>query len=132
MNKLTIFIVAALLLLSGCAKEECRIVSATINTQAANLEVHPETVRVRQGCTIDLRIVPPREILGDVTIKHEKFPEGGPADDEERWLDKKNTDSKDHILIKVPLVATKGLHKYSVAIPGFDTLDPNADVDPAN
>jgi len=80
MNKLTIFLVAVFLLLSGCAKQECRPVSATINTQAANIEVHPETVRVRRGCSIDLQIVPPREIMGDVTIKHEKFPGGGPGE----------------------------------------------------
>ncbi len=130
MNRIAILIATILLALSGCAKdkEECRHGSATINTEAKELTVDPETVRVRQGCTIELRIVPPREVVGDVTIKHEEFPIGAP--EAIRWLDKTNADSKELIVIEVPEDAVLGEHKYSVTIPGFEILDPFANVIP--
>ena len=99
---------------------------ATINTEAAKLEVHPKSVDVQKGCRLILRIVPPRKTMGDVTIKHEDSPVGAPSS----WLNKTNADSTDLILIDVPDDATEGKYKYSVAIPDFDKLDPYADVIP--
>ena len=128
MNRIAMLIATVLLGLSGCAKEVCRHVSATINTEAEELTVHPETVRAKQGCTIELRIVPPREVVGDVTIEHEEFPIGDP--EAVRWLDKTNADSKELIVIEVPEDAVLGEHKYSVTIPGFEILDPHAEVIP--
>ncbi len=128
MNRIAILIATILLALSGCAKEECRHVSANINTEAEELTVQPERVRVHQGCTIELRIVPPREVVGDVTIKHEKFPIGDP--EAIRWLDNTNADSKKRIVIEVPEDAVLGEHTYSVTIPDFPKLDPHAEVIP--
>ena len=101
---------------------------ATINIEAEALElkVQPESVDVQKGCRLILRIVPPRKTMGDVTIKHEDSPVGAQSS----WLNKTNTDSTDLILIDVPDDATEGIYKYSVAIPGFEKLDPYAEIIP--
>ena len=101
---------------------------ATINTRAVNLVVAPGNVAVQRGCKIILQIVPPRGNMGDVTIKHEDFPKGDPKTNS--WLDATSAGSREIIVIDVPKDATTGEHKYSVAIPGFATLDPHADVIP--
>ncbi|MCZ6715449.1 MAG: hypothetical protein O6946_00125 [Gammaproteobacteria bacterium] len=111
---------------------------ATINKRAAEsaepgklpeLEARPESVDVQQGCNLILQIVPPREKSGDVTIKHELFPNGDPKSNR-RWLDTTNAGSRDLIVIGVPDDAKEGIHKYSVEIPGFEKLDPYANVIP--
>ena len=141
MNRIAILIAALLLVLSGCDKNDrsrsgfqypppteirCLHAFATINTMAPKIQVHPETVVVQMGCKLILQIVPPRKIMGDVTIKHEDSPNAAPSN----WLDKTNAGSTDLILIDVPKDAAEGEYKYSVSIPGFDKLDPHAEVIP--
>lgn len=143
MNKTAIFaaglasagIIALALILSGvitpkmkASDVRCIHAFATINTRAVNLVVAPRKVDVQKGCKIILQIVPPRGTMGDVTLKHEKFPNGDPKTNS--WLDKTSAGSREIIVIDVPKDATTGEHKYSVAIPGFATLDPHADVIP--
>jgi len=135
MNRIAIFLIAALLLvLSGCDRTtpptdvRCIHGFATINTRAPTLVVAPGHVDVQRGCKLIFQIVPPRKEAGDVTIEHEEFPKGDPGTNP--WLNRTNTGQKEIIVIEVPEDATLGKHKYSVTISGFPKLDPHAEVIP--
>lgn len=144
MNRIAIFLIAALLLvLSGCdAKdqqsvvESCKSAQVTIistaqgQAQFAILKVVPQKVQVCPGGRITLRFQPER-ILNAVSTepqgsKHPKGSNPGP----DGWLNAENKKSKNEMFIDVPPEAKPGVYKYSVRVAGVGTLDPHAEVIP--
>lgn len=135
MNKLTIFIAVALLLLiaggsmspigTSNADDPCTDPDKvmTINHSAAQLKVTPASVTVHMGCNIRLNIVPPKEI-GKVRTKAD-----GPNPGVDNWMYKTNG-VQDKIVFEVPMGITLGDYKFSVTVDGVGTLDPHAKVIP--
>ena len=135
MNKLTIIIAVALLLLiaggsmspigTSNADDPCTFADAvmTINHSAANLRVTPARVTVHMGCNIRLNIVPPKDI-GRVLTRAD-----GPNPGVDNWMYKTNG-VQNRIVIEVPMGITEGEYKFSVTVDGVGRLDPHADVIP--
>ncbi|MEE8108000.1 MAG: hypothetical protein V3T36_02485 [Gammaproteobacteria bacterium] len=133
MNKWTIFLAAALLLLiaggsmsqigNSPANLRCIDPVMTINHSAAQLKVTPAKVTVRMGCKIRLNIVPPKDI-DKVSTKPD-----GPNPGRDNWMYKSNG-VRGNIVLEVPMGIIKGDYKFSVKVDGVGTLDPHAKVIP--
>lgn len=144
MNRIAILIAALLLVLSGCDKKDdsvsvrpcklghVKIISTDRNQDFAILKVVPKKVRVCPGGQIKLTIAPQRALDAVSTkpqgLQHPKGVNPGPDD----WLDATNENSKNEMFIDVPLETKLGVYKYSVTVDGVGTLDPHAEVIPAD